>query len=222
MVEQLEAYLTQFVTAFIPSPFLSLSGFVADCRGHEVSPQLDLLIADGNSIPLFMLGNSVGIVPLESVRLIVEVKSTLKTSDFDQLQLQQDTFRKMRFSWTSADRRYLKTVNCEYKSQIIVAFDSNCSQDTLKKWFTNVKGLSAICVVQRFIMLKNRRKDVVEIINADDSHSEVLHLISFVQSEIRNAQIEHGSPHTLETPEGLVDMFPDIGAYLTFDVPEPK
>jgi Domain of unknown function (DUF6602) len=39
-----EAYLKQFLADFMPHPFAVTEGFVTDCRGDELSPQIDLLV----------------------------------------------------------------------------------------------------------------------------------------------------------------------------------
>jgi hypothetical protein len=131
-----EAYLKQFLADFIPYPFVLRSGFVTDCRGDTISPQIDLLVFDKTSIPGFSLNEFVTFVPLETVRLAIEVKSVLKASDIAQIERQQEAIRGMRIALTTPDRKYLKTVDCLGISQIVFAFDSECSHQTLCDFVT--------------------------------------------------------------------------------------
>ena len=117
-----EAYLKQFLADFVPHPFVITSGFVTDCRGEDISPQIDLLVFDRTSIPGFALSTFVTVLPVEAVRLAIEVKSTLKAAHLAQIKSQQDAIRRLRFAWTSEGRRYLKTVDCLGVRQFVFAF----------------------------------------------------------------------------------------------------
>ena len=216
-----EAYLRQFLADFVPHTFAIKSGFVTDCRGDDISPQIDLLVFDKTSIPGFTLSEFITVVPLEAVRLGIEVKSHLKSSDYSQIKRQQDAIRRMRFAWATPDRKYMHTAGCPGISQIVFAFDSDCSKETLFGWFNDEPALVAICVVGKYCMMRDPNTDEIESMESNAEHVEVLHLISKVYGSIFNTHRELGGYSTFETPDGSRHFEPDIGAYLTFDVPYP-
>lgn len=216
-----EAYLRQFLADFVPLPFEIKSGFVTDCRGGEISPQIDLLVFDRTSVPAFALADFVTIVPLEAARLAIEVKSILKSANLAQIKSQQESIRRMRFAWTTSDRKYLQTVDCLGLSQHIVAFDTDCAEDTLTSWFDEEKALDAICIIGKYALLRDPNTGVIESVSTDAMHREVMQLVSKMFTTILNIQRELRT-RQCETPDGMHSFEPDIGAYLTFDVPYPE
>lgn len=215
-----EAYLRQFLSDLIPIPFGLRSGFVTDCRGEDISPQIDLIVFDKASIPAFALSEFVTLVPLESARLAIEVKSLLKSNDLDQVKRQQECVRRLRYSWTTIDRRYLHTVDCTGLLQHIVALDTSCSRETLLSWFAEEEALDAICIIGEYALLRDPNSSEVVSVPKDADHSEVMQLISKMHSTIQRNQRDLRAIQ-VETPDGEVTVEPDIGAYLTFDVPYP-
>jgi hypothetical protein len=215
-----EAYLKQFLADFVPHPFVLTSGFVTDCRGDRITPQIDLLLLDRTSVPGFALSQFVTVVPLEAVRLSIEVRSILQSTHFQQLQAQQNAIREFRFAWTTEGRKYLKTVDCAGLPQFVFAFESECSKETLTDWFSRETHLEAICVVGKFILLRDPNTAKVEQFEADVEYTEVLHFLGLLHSTIQSSDRElRNQVHT--TPEGDQAFYPDFGAYLTFDVPYP-
>jgi hypothetical protein len=215
-----EAYLKQFLADFVPYPFVLTSGFITDCRGDRITPQIDLLVFDRTSVPAFALNQFVSILPLETVRLLIEVKSLLQAKHFQQIQEQQAAIRELRFAWTTEGRKYLKMVDCAGMSHFVFAFETECSSDTLMEWFTQEAHLEAICVVGKFILLRDPNTAKVELIKADVQFGEVLHFLRLLHATIQSNDRElRISSHA--TPEGELTLYPDLGAYLTFDVPYP-
>jgi hypothetical protein len=216
-----EAYLKQFLAEFVPYPFMLRSGFVTDCRGQTISPQIDLLVFDKTSIPGFALNEFVTIVPLETVRLAIEVKSVLRASDIAQIKRQQEAIRGMRVALTTPDRKYLKTVDCLGISQIVFAFDSECSHQTLCDWFRDVEALEAVCVVGKFILMRDPNTGQVESVKSDTEQGEMLHFVSKVYTTVLGSHREYRALSNPTTSNGNLPWEPDFGAYLTFDVPYP-
>ena len=214
-----EAYLKDFLAGFVPPDLAISSGFITDSRGADISPQLDLLIYDKRSLPSFVMSAFSTIVPLEASRLSVEVKSNLKHEHFDQIKCQQETIRKLRFAWTTQDRKYLSTTNCLGLSQFVVAFETACSQETLQKWFSEEAMLEVICVVGQFCMLRDPTTRLPEIIATNDHFLDVMQLVTRLHSSLFQGA---DSVKTVirDTPEGKLPFHPDYGAYLTFDVPD--
>ena len=215
-----EAYLKQFLADFIPHPFAIKSGFVTDCRGDNISPQIDLLVFDITSIPSFTLSEFIVVVPLEAMRLCIEVKSLLKLSDYSQIQRQQEAIRKMRFAWATAGRELFHSKSCSGMTQIIFAFDTECSEETLLSWFAAESSLDAICVVGKYCLLRDPNTNKVESLRSNSEHIEILHLVSRVHAAVLSTHraIRELAKHK---DAATLNFEPDIGAYLTFDVPYP-
>lgn len=77
-----EAVLRSIVKNFLPKNFDIASGYVirqTNSRGtHEVSPQIDIIIYD-NNFPVLFHREELVVVTADSVRAIIEVKSSLKS-----------------------------------------------------------------------------------------------------------------------------------------------
>lgn len=214
-----EAYLRQFLADFVPHPFAIKSGFVTDSCGHDISPQIDLLVFDTKSIPGFNLSEFITVVPLETVRLVTEVKSRLDSSDYDQIKRQQDSIRRMRFVGCTLDRKFMGSRGCPGISQIVFAFESACSKETLQKWFDDELSLEAICVVGKFCMMRDPNTNKVESVESDAEHSEVLHLVARVHGTILRTDRALRERSAVDSGDGILHFEPDVGAYLTFDAP---
>jgi hypothetical protein len=215
-----EGYLKQFLAEFIPSPFEVTSGFITDCYGDRISPQIDLLVFDRTSIPGLALSRFVAILPLESVRLAIEAKSILTTADFEQIRLQQQAIRQLRFAFTTEDRGYLMTEEASGVPTFIFAFDSQCSESTLQQWFVNEPSLHAVCVVGKCFMLRDPFSGEIENVESNEQNAEVLHFVAFIHMTIlRNDRLIRLKSLTLSA-ETLLPLYSDIGAYFTFDVPK--
>lgn len=214
-----EAYLKDFVSEIVPPGLSTSSGFVTDNKGAEISPQLDLLIYDSYSLPGFIMSEFTTIVPLEAARLSIEVKSILKQDCFEQIKKQQETIRKMRYSWTTKNRTHLYTTNCLGLPQFVAAFETACSQDTLMKWFEEEPMLTVICVIDKFCILRDPNTSKPAFIATDENYLDVMQFVTRLHGmlaedpdNIRKLQID--------TAEGKLLFQPDYGAYLTFDVPD--
>lgn len=217
-----EGYLKQFLAEFVPSSLQIRSGFVTDCRGLEISPQIDLLIFDPSSLPAISMDAFVTLLPIEAVRLSIEVKSTITKPDIEQVQLQQEIFRKMRYSFTTSKREYLTTVDCAGIPQFIVSFDSECSRETIREWFNVESSLTAVCVIGKFFAGRDFRSNAIEIIEGDSRHTEIMQFLSAIRTQLDITKLELRDGLKQMTPDGELDFSPDIGSYLTFDVPYPE
>jgi len=225
-----EAYLKQFFHDFISMPFEITSGFMTDSSGSEISPQIDLIIYDRSSILGFPLNDLVMILPVESVRVIMEIKSTVRGNTLKQARTQQDAIRQMRLVLTEKNRKYLTAANCRGIPQIIVGYKSDCGGDALKSWFDEEPELRAICIIEKQVIIRDPTSGKVEVINCDDNGSELLHVLSILQHEtIRTSPAEAvlkklpDKQRQLPMVQNFARSFhADIGAYTTYDVPIPN
>jgi len=215
-----EGYLKQFIADVAPTSLSVSSGFVVDARGESMSPQIDLLVFDPTAIPPFSLSDFVVVLPIESVCLSIEVKSALRASSFAQVREQQATFRNMRISLTAGTREYLYTVDCAGVPQFIVAFNSDCSLATIQTWFGDEPSLIAVCVIGKHTVFKDPRTDRLTTIVSDEHHNEVMILIGLMETIHRRVAFEFRDVQKQISIEGDTAFFPDIGAYICFDVPD--
>jgi hypothetical protein len=214
-----EGYLKDFLATFVPTGFAISSGFITDSKGEDVSPQLDLLVFDHSCLPSVVMSAFCTVVPLEASRLAIEVKSMLKQDDFAQIKTQQETIRKMRYSWTAKHRTHLMTSNCLGMPQFIAAFETSCSQDTLQRWFDEEPMLEIVCIIGKFCLLRDPRTRKVELIAANEQFAEVMYTATRLQSVVIEGS-EKIMLASMDTPRGKLAVRPDFGGYLVFDVPD--
>lgn len=79
-----EFFLAELIRPYVPSHFGVGSGVVVDADEHQ-SRQSDIVIYDHRLMPPILLSGNRGIFPIDSVLVVVEVKSTLKSSDYETL-----------------------------------------------------------------------------------------------------------------------------------------
>jgi len=75
-----EEYLAEFLEKYLPHQWGIGKGQVQDSLG-AVSNESDLIIYDRNSLPPTLIGKSINIFPIECVRYVFEVKSTLRSGE---------------------------------------------------------------------------------------------------------------------------------------------
>ena len=185
-----EGYVKDLIAQFLPTNLAVKSGFVTDSQGSTISPQLDLVVFDPTDIPNFSMSEFVTIAPVESVQCVIEVKSTLKTSDLDQIIRHQNAFRELTYAFTTPNMDYLLIDKCPELSEFIFAFESDCSLHTIREWFNEERGVKAICVAGRHILVRNSKDDSVEIIDSDGDHGEILHFLAKLHRLIVEERLE--------------------------------
>jgi hypothetical protein len=75
-----EEYLSEFLEKYLPHQWGIGKGLVQDSLG-DVSHESDLIIYDRNSLPPTLVGKSINIFPIECVKYVFEVKSTLNSTE---------------------------------------------------------------------------------------------------------------------------------------------
>ena len=79
-----EYFVSEVVRPCIPNHFGISSGIIVDAWGKQ-SRQTDLIIYDQRMMPPILETGSTGIIPMDSVMAVLEVKSTLKSSHLSTL-----------------------------------------------------------------------------------------------------------------------------------------
>lgn len=75
-----EFFITEILKPLLPHYYEISSGIIVDCYGNQ-SPQMDVIIYDMRRFPPLMLRSGAGIIPLDSVMSVIEVKSELAAED---------------------------------------------------------------------------------------------------------------------------------------------
>lgn len=143
-----ETYLIDFFRSLIPEMFSITSGVVCDAGGRS-SSQTDFIIAANNMLPSMLMMADVSVVPVESVHLIAEIKTTLRTTDLDQVRRSRDTFNNLKltsFSGSSPTPTKIPSV--------ILAFNNEVSKETLINWMGENQDTVAICIIGKFSLAK--------------------------------------------------------------------
>ncbi len=147
-----ENAIVDSLTQLIPSDFNVESGFVVDADG-SVTPQIDILVYQKNTLSPLLLTDSAVLLPIELFRFGIEVKSTIKRGDLEQVKEQAQSLASL---WNSA---YIAPgITSKFKKQpppfLLVAATSELSQVTLNKELNKIEGLIGIIVFDRCILYK--------------------------------------------------------------------
>jgi Domain of unknown function (DUF6602) len=145
-----EEYLRGFLRALLPPKFHPVTGFICDMYGN-ITPQLDMIFIDHSELPTVSLVNDTVIVPYEIALLTAEVKSTIKMETLEQIKKQREAINEMQSQFlmgTSSPNTLQTRKRPQTIGTFIMAFESDVSEDNLKKWVTTEMGSPAgICVV---------------------------------------------------------------------------
>lgn len=176
-----EQALTEFMIGVLPSKYLVKSGFICDSFTEDISPQLDLIIADKDSMPNFSLDESSSIIPVESALSITEIKSTIMAGEkgaFEQLKKQREVINNLKFDYLLNVQSFqnLNIPSIGIPSSIL-AFDSKVNEDDLRNWFDKEKNLMSICVIGKFCLARLSSPHGITIIRNEGNHEETMFYI---------------------------------------------
>ena len=143
-----EIYLIDFFRELIPQSLSITSGLICDASGR-CSQQIDFIIKDDNTLPSVNMMETVSLVPVESVHLTAEIKSTLQTKDLKQVEESRKIFDSLQLATVSDDTQPPIKI-----PTVILAYENKVSQDTLKNWMAKNGSVVAICVIGKFSIAK--------------------------------------------------------------------
>jgi len=168
-----EQALSEFISDLLPNKYLVKSGFICDSKKEEISPQLDLIIADKDSMPNFTLNESSSIIPVESALAITEIKSTIMPETLEQLQRQRQVVNNMEF-----DYLFMVPVNPNIElpkisiASFLLAFDSKVRKEDLKGWFEQEPNLLSICVIGKYCWARLNEPHGITLIENKGEYEE--------------------------------------------------
>lgn len=143
-----ERLLIDFFQSLIPPKFDITSGIVCDAKGRS-SKQTDFIVRDNSLFPPFLFATDVSVVPVDSVHLIAEIKTTLRSSDLKQVTEARTAFNELELATCDIpDESEIKIPS------VILAFNNEVSQSTLEKWLIDRNDVVAICIIGDYSLSK--------------------------------------------------------------------
>ena len=186
-----ERYLTELLRSLLPPKFVVTGGFITDVLGN-VTPQIDLILADTTSIPSVALAGEVAFVPVEAAIEGVEVKSTLTSHDLDQIKTQAQAIRSLRPIAENPQPGVALWV---------FAFESRVKEDRLRVWLEEVPEVIGVCIFNQYFIRKDygpNTRDFKTVSGSDNDCKETLVFMSSLLCGVSLVQ-ERRSPQTLTT-----------------------
>jgi len=149
-----EGYLLDLFRDIVPSKYAVEGGFICDIRGNK-SRQLDFIIANTSEIPPVALESDVALIPAEAALITLEIKSTLRHSDREQIEKQVNSINQLgvaRFEDLGID--YGEDAKFSIPT-FIFAFESDLSRDAVDEWLLEIDQLMGICIFGSHYKLKH-------------------------------------------------------------------
>lgn len=165
-----ESYLMDFFKELIPSSVSLTSGFITDAGG-KISPQLDFIVTKKSALPLIEMKNGLAIVPIESVLLTAEIKSSLSTTDFFQIEKQITEITSLQITGDMGSNDFIVPT-------VILAYDHNIAEKTLLDWMNENGNIVACCTFKNNTYLKYENMKVFKNLDFDIKHYGVLEFVS--------------------------------------------
>jgi hypothetical protein len=160
-----EKYLIDFLIDLIPKGLSITSGVVCDSNG-KVSRQSDIIVYDDTILPNISMTESVSIIPVETVHLTVEVKSTLRANVFQQIEEFRESFNELETTFiTEPDDPPV------HSPTVVLAYQNEVNETTLKNELEDIGDVVSACVIGDFVI---SREDSVMNIRRGDDYFEVM------------------------------------------------
>lgn len=187
-----EDALREFLVEVFPARYTIADGFICDLM-KQCTPQLDIIICDRERVPGFALSEvTTRFVPVESVLMTIEVKSTLKSDDIDQLEKQIRACQRLR----PQPPREMK-VGAEKRDFVITSFafahSSQVSTKTLKEWIATCEHLRGICILGKEYVWSSPK--VITSVESDEEYSETLIFLSGLFHDLERISAERWETH---------------------------
>ncbi len=163
--------LLSFFKDLIPGSLSITSGIVCDAQGRS-SRQLDFIIKDNRLLPSILMETDVSVVPVETVHLIAEIKTKLRTSDLAQVKESRKVFNQLQLARLPIPNQPPIKI-----PSVILAFDNEISRQTLEKWMLENGDVVSICIVDYFCLSKS--KDGIECHEAGNGNPDNWETLAF-------------------------------------------
>jgi len=182
-----ERYLIDFLQNILPQNYTVTGGFICDVMG-SITPQIDLILSDTSTIPSIAFTGEVSLIPIEAAIGIVEVKSTLKEEDYNQLKKQSAAIRSMQPIAEFSPEQASFGIR-----MFVFAYETELSIDSIKDWFKQVQELFGVCIIGRTFIYRSPQG---VYISEKEKRDEVLIFISSLLHAILRSK-EERLPQTI-------------------------
>lgn len=162
-----ETLLINFFEKLIPNALSISSGIICDCSGKS-STQTDFIVYDQKILPNLILDKNLAVIPVESVHLVAEIKTSLTIKDLKQVENSRTVLNSLKIA--------TKTPLIDFKiPSVILAFDCRISQERLQEWMNKQNDVISICVIGKFCLSKmNLGTQIFKSDNTLPKHWETL------------------------------------------------
>lgn len=134
-------------------------------------------------MPRFTLDETTNIVPIESAYCLREVKSTLQSSDIDQIAGQMTSAFDLKLN-TYRHPHFGKELNHVEQNcpMFILAYDNKLGESKLEECFKRIPALLSICIISRKIIYLDQGSSSPRLLTVenDGKDEEVLHLMQLL------------------------------------------
>ena len=178
-----ELFVSDILNLFLSEQFGIGSGIIINQSGLQ-SKQTDIIIYDKRLIPPFILRQSLGVFPVESVLAVIEVKSNLTMNALLK---------------TESDFTYLREIICNKHYSLyedidlaptcaLIGFYGNGpksikDQDGSQWLKSNIKHLMTICLVNKYSWLRSKNWTICN--HNPDTYEETKRFIAVLLDNIR-------------------------------------
>jgi len=179
-----ERLLRSLLSELLSPNFLVTDVIIVDITGHK-TPQLDLIVADIRMAPLPKIAESQPFIPIESALLTIEIKSTLKGSDREQLFRQHQALTEL---------RPIVHQEATYNVPMFV-FTGKCevALEVIKKWCKEMSWFNGVCALGSKY-LYSVQGDLKQV-NIEEEFDETLifisHMLGIIDREIQKRPTPH-------------------------------
>lgn len=171
-----EKYLTDFLRSLLPPNLVVTGGFICDVLDN-ITPQIDLIVTNTETIPSMAFTNDVALVPVESTLVGIEVKSQLTSKALDQINEQVQAIRSLR---PMADTN---TGGSHVILLFVFAFESMVSETRLASWLEEVPELFGVCVQGNYFIRKG--PEGTKTVSSDDWEETLVFVSSLLHAVLR-------------------------------------
>ena len=155
-----ERYLIDFLDDLIPRRLSITSGVVCDAMG-KTSRQIDVIVYDAEILPDMEMVDIISIVPVETVHLTAEVKSTLGTDALQQIEGFRSSFNELETAFLpDEDAPHPKAPT------VVLAYQNEVNETTLQDALEEIGDVVSSCVIGDFVI--SREGSGMEIHRGDD------------------------------------------------------
>lgn len=127
-----EEIIINFLKQYLPLKYSIETGIIIDSNGYQ-SNQQDIIIYDNNVTPRFLNYKSEKLVPIESVRCVLEIKSELNTEELKKAFTNIYNTRKLEKCF------FNKKTSLSYPFGLIIAYHSSITLDKAKEELDNLR-----------------------------------------------------------------------------------